>query len=194
MVKARIQARQEEQEKQQEKERKRVEEESSSAKASADRKKREEKKKPQVRPIPRKILTQLAKEREARKPKKPSRWIKPTIAAGTTLLIAGALYTGLKWYQRRRIARTLARHDLKLTMLTPTQKDALAAAFLAGHRVPGSLRKLARLTLKEGFESSNVPHMTMWELLTELYHGKTATLQLLYDLRNNVGLIAKTLD
>jgi hypothetical protein len=107
--------------------------------------------------------------------KKREIWLKPTIAAGTALLITGALYAGLKWYQRRRIVRTLARHTIKLITLTPTQKDALAAAFKAGYRVPGSLRNLARLAQKADFASSAVPAETMWRVAAELYYRAVPT-------------------
>jgi hypothetical protein len=115
-----------------------------------------------------------AQEKERMK-KEPTRWLKPTIAAGTALLITGALYAGLKWYQRRRIVRTLARHTIKLITLTPTQKDALAAAFKAGYRVPGSLRNLARLAQKADFVSSAVPAETMWRVAAELYYRAVPT-------------------
>jgi len=106
-------------------------------------------------------------------PPSPHSYLKPAIAAAGTAAVIGAVYAGLKWYQRRRIVRTLNRHDLKLTMLTPTQKDALAVAFLAGHYVPGNMRKLSMLVAKPDFASTKVPEKTMWYLLAELYYRTT---------------------
>lgn len=108
--------------------------------------------------------------------KKPSLWISPRIAAaGTALAIAATIYAGLKWHQRRRIVRTLARHDLKLTMLSPTQKNALAAAFQAHYRVPRSLRNLAILVRQPDFASPEVPAHIMWTLLADLYYRTAPT-------------------
>lgn len=107
-------------------------------------------------------------------PERPA-WRPITFGIASVAATTAALYAMLKWYQRRAISRVVARHNLKITQLSPTQKNALAAALMARYRIPGSLRKLAVLTQRPDFSSEMVPATTMWQLVAEIYYKGTPT-------------------
>ncbi len=89
------------------------------------------------------------------------------------LVVAGALYAGLKWYQKKRIRRVLAMYDLALSDLSSKQKDALAAALLASYAIPGSMWYLDRVIKRGELASDAISSETMWTVLTDLYYRKT---------------------
>ena len=80
----------------------------------------------------------------------------------------------------------IGKHDLDLTDFSPTQKDAMAAAFRASYRVPGSLKTLSALAKKSEFVSGNVPADKMWGIVAEIYYKKSPTPEQIRALKNKI--------
>ena len=97
------------------------------------------------------------------------------VSAVVTAAAIGAAYAGLKWYQKKRIRRVIAKHDLKLTDFSQTQKDAMAVAVLASRKVPGSMLRLGKIVRRGKLGSATISTEQMWTILADLYYRKTAT-------------------
>ncbi len=97
------------------------------------------------------------------------------VGAAVTAAAIGAAYAGLKWYQKKRIRRVIAKHDLKLTDFSQTQKDAMAVAVLASRKVPGSMLRLGKIVRRGKLGSATISTEQMWTILADLYYRKTAT-------------------
>ena len=97
------------------------------------------------------------------------------VGVAAAVITAGAVYAGLKWYQRKRIASVIDKFDLELSSFSSTQKDAMAAAVLASSRVPGSMWNLKRIVQKGEFATDAVSAETMWKILAPLYYRKPVT-------------------
>ncbi len=105
-------------------------------------------------------------------------------ATAAALAALGALYKGLKWYQRKSIRRVIDKHDLSLTDFSLIQRGAMAVAFKAS---PGSLKTLSSLSQKSEFASDKVPAEKMWSILAEIFYKKSPTAEQIQELKERVG-------